>query len=395
MNIGTASARRKEREQEALRLHSEGLSIKQSAERMGVSIESVRRYLRSNGVPFVRKQMPRGKKLPCGSLKTCHALLVMLFEDGCGKSEIASICGCSESNVANYLIRSGMVRKKRRTITDSMKQEIAELASQGVSYYEIGEAYGMHHASVSRIARSAGTVRGKGGGCAAKNNAERAAKAAPARMERVRNAIGDRFEIVEETKHNWFVLKCRSCGHEFERHVDLNYPTTCPECRRIESAKREEERKAEREAEAKRSLMQKIVNILAHEHICSACGRRFRDANPSKLYCSSRCKNASRAAGYSARAKRFGVECDPSITLDAALRRFGYTCYLCGKTCTKEDKSWGSFGRDYPTIDHVIPMSKGGSHTWDNVRIACGECNSIKGAKIIDDRSTRGGYPRG
>ena len=103
MNIGTASARRKEREQEALRFHSEGLSIKKSAERMGVSIESVRRYLRSNGVPFVRKQKPRGKKLPCGSLTTCHALLVMLFEDGCGKSEIASMCGCSESNVANFV----------------------------------------------------------------------------------------------------------------------------------------------------------------------------------------------------------------------------------------------------------------------------------------------------
>lgn len=43
-----------------------------------------------------------------------------------------------------------------------------------------------------------------------------------------------------------------------------------------------------------------------------------------------------------------------------------------------------SDGPDYPTIDHVIPLSKGGSHTWDNVKVACGECNCVvKGAKVL------------
>lgn len=322
----------------------------------------------------------------CGARSLCPALAVMLHVRGMSQDAIAAIAGCSQNAVSHSLMKrvgKGAPGRKRdeETIERAMK-----MARSGLSYYDIERNLGVSRQTVSKWAKEHGMVRGKGGGCAAKANAERAAKAAPARMDRVRDAIGGRFEIVEETKPKWFVLKCRSCGHEFERHVDLSYLTTCPECRRIESEKREEARKIEREAEAKRSLMQKIVNILAYEHICPSCGRRFRDANPSKLYCSSRCRNASRASGYSDRAKRFGVECDPSITLDAALLRFGSTCYLCGKVCTKEDKSWGSFGRDYPTIDHVIPMSKGGSHTWDNVRIACGECNSIKGAKVIDDR---------
>lgn len=32
-----------------------------------------------------------------------------------------------------------------------------------------------------------------------------------------------------------------------------------------------------------------------------------------------------------------------------------------------------------PTIDHVIPLSKGGTHTKDNIVLACKSCNSKKG----------------
>lgn len=357
MNIGTASARRKEREREALRLHSEGLSIKQSADLMGVSIESVRRYLRSNGVPFVRKQKPRGKKLPCGSITTCHALLVMLFENGCGKSEIASMCGCSESNVANYLIRSGMVRKKRRTITDSMKQEIAELASQGVSYYEIGEAYGMHHASVSRIARSAGIVRGKGGGCVADANKARLEEA----RARIEAKIGSDYEIVELRPGNHATLRCRACGATFDRKVDTRYPTTCPECRRKEIERHAEERELSSVRRALVRTLRKVLKVKEREererafldaaHVCKECGREFTMRELDEL-------------------------CD-------------HTCYICGRKTEWDDyriDDSGSFvaGDMYPSIDHVIPIANGGTHTKDNLRIAHRICNSIKGDRSIE-----------
>lgn len=35
------------------------------------------------------------------------------------------------------------------------------------------------------------------------------------------------------------------------------------------------------------------------------------------------------------------------------------------------------------TQDHVIPLSKGGSHTIENVVPACRSCNSRKGAKLL------------
>ena len=37
------------------------------------------------------------------------------------------------------------------------------------------------------------------------------------------------------------------------------------------------------------------------------------------------------------------------------------------------------------TIDHVVPMSKGGDHTYDNVRTMCVLCNSRKSNKDAKD----------
>lgn len=53
------------------------------------------------------------------------------------------------------------------------------------------------------------------------------------------------------------------------------------------------------------------------------------------------------------------------------LNHFNYRCAYCDKDI-----------RDFYTIDHVIPLSKGGTHTIDNVVCACLSCNSAKKDKI-------------
>lgn len=36
------------------------------------------------------------------------------------------------------------------------------------------------------------------------------------------------------------------------------------------------------------------------------------------------------------------------------------------------------------TIDHVVPKSKGGQDTWDNLVVACSSCNTKKGDKLLE-----------
>lgn len=57
----------------------------------------------------------------------------------------------------------------------------------------------------------------------------------------------------------------------------------------------------------------------------------------------------------------------------AIIERYGGKCLRCGKQ-TKL------------TMDHVIPVSKGGPHSAANIQPLCGPCNSSKGRKIIDYR---------
>lgn len=44
-------------------------------------------------------------------------------------------------------------------------------------------------------------------------------------------------------------------------------------------------------------------------------------------------------------------------------------------------------GEPGDTIDHVIPRSKGGRHTWKNVVTACVECNSKKADRTPEEAS--------
>jgi 5-methylcytosine-specific restriction endonuclease McrA len=62
----------------------------------------------------------------------------------------------------------------------------------------------------------------------------------------------------------------------------------------------------------------------------------------------------------------------PPVSRRELLRRDGHKCQYCGT------------GKSL-TIDHVIPRSRGGSHTWDNVVIACEKCNGRKGDKYLSE----------
>lgn len=42
-------------------------------------------------------------------------------------------------------------------------------------------------------------------------------------------------------------------------------------------------------------------------------------------------------------------------------------------------------GKPAESIDHVIPRSRGGEHTWENVVAACTRCNTLKRDRLLED----------
>ncbi|MEL6493343.1 MAG: HNH endonuclease [Cyanobacteria bacterium J06634_6] len=55
----------------------------------------------------------------------------------------------------------------------------------------------------------------------------------------------------------------------------------------------------------------------------------------------------------------------PPVNRREVMRRDAHTCQYCGS-------------KKRLTLDHVLPRSKGGQHSWDNVVAACAPCNAYK-----------------
>jgi 5-methylcytosine-specific restriction endonuclease McrA len=53
--------------------------------------------------------------------------------------------------------------------------------------------------------------------------------------------------------------------------------------------------------------------------------------------------------------------------------RDGHACQYCGTTAE--------------SIDHIVPRSKGGEHTWENVVAACRPCNVRKRDRLLHETS--------
>jgi 5-methylcytosine-specific restriction endonuclease McrA len=66
------------------------------------------------------------------------------------------------------------------------------------------------------------------------------------------------------------------------------------------------------------------------------------------------------------------------ITWQELGERDGWVCHLCnGKVKKLGGRAKQPKGA---TVDHLVPIADGGSHTWDNVALAHRSCNTSRGA---------------
>ena len=112
-------------------------------------------------------------------------------------------------------------------------------------------------------------------------------------------------------------------------------------------------------------------------------GRTFeqggRESNKNRADSAVVSGEIARNSSYYKIAKLHGAPAEIGITLSKLIKRDGLTCAICGLQCIYG----GDYLADlYPTMDHIIPLSKGGGHTWNNVQVAHRRCNLYKSNNI-------------
>ena len=75
------------------------------------------------------------------------------------------------------------------------------------------------------------------------------------------------------------------------------------------------------------------------------------------------------------RAATLGARIIEDVSRAEIRRRDGDYCYLCLQFVSVHDE----------TIDHLLPLKRGGDHTKDNIRIVHRGCNSKKGNRLLSE----------
>lgn len=162
---------------------------------------------------------------------------------------------------------------------------------------------------------------------------------------------------------------CGHCGAEFEGTAKV---TVCVECR----------------AAGRRAL--------SRVRVCEWCGKTFARAVTSCARCCTRsCGQNARArregrqvpgthrrGSPKLRAARTGVAYEP-IDAVAVYDRDQWICGICRK---KVNRTSHYNAIDAPTLDHIVPIARGGAHLYANVQCAHRICNAGKGARPHSDQ---------
>ena len=71
------------------------------------------------------------------------------------------------------------------------------------------------------------------------------------------------------------------------------------------------------------------------------------------------------------------------VTNTFLFARDDYACQYCGRH--RSDLK----GRQFLTRDHIVPVSRGGGNSWDNVVTSCSPCNNRKGNRLPSEAGLR------
>lgn len=144
----------------------------------------------------------------------------------------------------------------------------------------------------------------------------------------------------------------------------------------------------------KNQSLKNETNFKSEIKICKNCGEEFEtEYKGLREFCSERCRKRKYKEQDKIRTRRMqeNGEVDKDITLDKVFKKYDGECQICKRKCNYNDfgeniNGHVIYGNAYPSIDHIVPISKGGTHTWGNIQLACRLCNSYKCDSYVEER---------
>lgn len=269
--------------------------------------------------------------------------------------------GSIESAIPNVHERSKKASEAGRAVQQAKKnathERIIEAWNRGLNAKQIREELGLGENTVLRHLRAAGLsakerIRNKEAEARAEKELERL------KAKAFRDMKGEQLKL--------FPKVCTVCGTPIVRGKK------CPEC---------------------------SAHVFSYDHdalVCCDCGETFKAENkngmgPKPKRCPTCQKKHRKRNKYPSdygtelntrgrhATRKTGAKYEP-VNPDKIFERDGGVCYLCHRPTKERDGVWSP---DYPTCDHVVPLSKGGDHTYENIRLACWACNTAKGAELL------------
>lgn len=121
------------------------------------------------------------------------------------------------------------------------------------------------------------------------------------------------------------------------------------------------------------------------EYDCDLCGQRIIRSTPLggvKRYHAD-CSQIAQQARYRKKTVSRQSTTKPSgVYVEQLIERDGYLCYLCQEPIDMKVPRTSKRGA---TVDHVIPLSRGGSDEIDNLKLAHWICNNKKSNKLVEE----------
>lgn len=181
-------------------------------------------------------------------------------------------------------------------------------------------------------------------------------------------------------------MTCLSCG---ERRL-FSWSTERPCCNKCRNSLSHEQKVALGIAKPRQPKKQQPWSERKPKrHVCSRCNCEFFAKYVNRVYCAD-CwaavqeerkadprRNQRKMSERRARlAGAFVEDVDPATLFE----RDGWRCHICGKKCRQDVDGFHPLA---PTIDHLVPLARGGEHSYRNTACAHRTCNVSKGARDI------------